>query len=364
MKILFDGEIYSLQKNGGINRYFNNLISRLPLTIQPILTSARSINELTVSHPKLKIYSYRAYKFPPRNLLYNIEPIYFQFIESLSKYQIFHPTYYSLLSKHNLNTINRPTVITVYDMIHEQFPDYMDPDGSLRELKYKAVSAADIILCISENTKHDLLDRYPSLESRTRVTYLASDLNASLVLEKNPVSYPPFLFYVGGRGGYKNFRLLLAAFQVISKKQPDIYLYVAGAPFNSGELQEITEKNLDMRIKNFANATDTTLAHLYSNCLAFIYPSLYEGFGIPPLEAMSCRAPVIASNTSSIPEVVGSAALLFDPLSLDDLVEKIQFLIDTPSLRKMLITSGLQQSHKFSWDETVNQTVSSYLNLI
>ena len=119
-----------------------------------------------------------------------------------------------------------------------------------------------------------------------------------------------------------------------------------------------------MRIKNFANATDTTLAHLYSNCLAFIYPSLYEGFGIPPLEAMSCRAPVIASNTSSIPEVVGSAALLFDPLSLDDLVEKIQFLIDTPSLRKMLITSGLQQSHKFSWDETVNQTVSSYLNLI
>jgi glycosyltransferase involved in cell wall biosynthesis len=137
-------------------------------------------------------------------------------------------------------------------------------------------------------------------------------------------------------------------------------LCVVGSPFDLLEQRKIAEMNLDNHIQNFGYANDSHLAKLYRNCIAFVYPSLYEGFGIPPLEAMICQAPVIASNTSSIPEVVGDAGLLFDPSSITDLADRLLFILDNPTKRDHLISKGLEQAKKFSWDKTVKQTIKAY----
>ncbi|MEA5559224.1 glycosyltransferase family 4 protein [Nodularia spumigena] len=359
MHIFYDGEIYGLQKVGGISRYFDNIISNLPKDFHPILTSVRSRHEPHPHHPNLKLFSYKRFWFRPGRVSYWLEPYYFQSLEIINKYQVFHPTYYSLLTRQKLQKKRCPVVITVYDMIHEIFA-VMDKDGQMAEVKRRAISAADIILCISESTRRDLLERYPLPGEKVWVTYLATDFNPKLGYGDEPIPSRPFFLHVGGRGGYKNFKTLLIAFSKVFSKIPDILLSVVGSPFDTTEQGMISEMNLNNHVQNFGYASDAQLAKLYRNCIAFVYPSLYEGFGIPPLEAMICQAPVIASNTSSIPEVVGDAALLFDPSSISDLADRLLFLLEHPAERERLISKGLAQAKKFTWDKTVARTVEAY----
>jgi len=360
-RIFYDGAIYGLQSNGGISRYFNNIINRLPSDFTPILTSPRSSKESHPYHPNLKLFNYKRFGFKPGRLCYWLEPYYFQATEALSNYQIFHPTYYSLLTQQKFAKKSCLVVLTVYDMIHEIFSDSIDPNGEMAEIKRRAILSADLILCISEITKIDLLERYTLSEERVWVTHLATEFTPNFSDGDEFIPSRPFYLYVGGRNVYKNFDALLIAFSKIVSKVPETMLcVVGGGSFTKSEQILITELYLDASIKHFGNISDTHLAKLYRNCIAFVYPSLYEGFGIPPLEAMISQAPVIASNTSSIPEVVGDAGLLFDPTSIPDLVDRLLFLIDNPAERERLIIKGLEQAKKFSWDKTVRQTIEAY----
>ncbi|MFK0733812.1 MAG: glycosyltransferase family 4 protein [Gloeotrichia echinulata GP01] len=360
MQILYDGEIYGMQKVGGINRYFDNIISRLPNDFHPILTSIRSRNDYHPSHPNLKLFSYKRFGFKPGRLCYWLEPYYFQLAEAINNFQLFHPTYYSLLTRRRFETKRCPVVLTVHDMIHEIFAESMDKNGETAAKKRSAILAADVILCVSENTKKDLLERYLLPEERVWVTYLGTEFNPNFGYGNEPIPSQPFFLHVGGRGLYKNFNTLLIAFSKAVSQVPDIMLCVVGSPFDSTEQNMIAEMHLNNHIQHFSYTSDSHLAKLYRNCLAFVYPSLYEGFGIPPLEAMICQAPVIASNTSSIPEVVGDAGLLFDPTSITDLADRLLFLVEHPAERQRLITKGLEQAKKFSWDKTVTQTLEAY----
>ena len=201
-------------------------------------------------------------------------------------------------------------------MIHEILISPHEFDPTI-ELKRHAILSSDRILCISENTKRDLLDRYKISEERIQVTYLATDFphypkNNDNSCRQSPAV--PFFLYVGDRSVYyKNFFLLLQSFAKVVATHKDIYLCVAGAQFSIEENRAITEFKIQDNVLNFTFPNDYELTRLYKESIAFVYPSLYEGFGIPPLEAMACGTPVIASNTSSIPEVVGDAGLLFDP---------------------------------------------------
>jgi hypothetical protein len=158
MNILYDGEIYGLQKQGGINRYFDHLISGLPKEFHPILTSVRSRNDQHPHHPNLKLFSYKRFGFRPGRVSYFIEPFYFRAVEMVSNHQIIHPTYYSLLTRRQYPSKRCSVAITVYDMIHEIFPDSMDKNREMAEMKRKTISTADMVLCISESTKRDLLE--------------------------------------------------------------------------------------------------------------------------------------------------------------------------------------------------------------
>lgn len=359
MRILYDGEIYAYQAAGGINRYFANIISRLPADFVPTFTTCqrRSINCPT--HPNLRTFYYPRFGFRPGRLSYWLEKYYFQAVTQFTVQNVVHPTYYTLLTRQDMAKSRLPIVLTVYDMIHEIFY----PDSEYVEAKRKAIPAADIVLCISENTKKDLLERFHLSADRVKVTHLAGELDATLAYGSESVPHHPYFVYIGSRAPYKNFDTLLIAFAKAVSVRPDLRLVVVGAPFNDGELNQIEELNLHVCIEHVCHPTDAHLAKLYRCSLALVYPSRYEGFGIPPLEAMSCGTVAIAANTSSIPEVVGDAGILLDPDAVADLADSLLFLVDNPIVRDRLIAKGYEQAKAFSWDKTAAQTVEVYRSL-
>ncbi|NEQ19657.1 MAG: glycosyltransferase family 4 protein [Microcoleus sp. SIO2G3] len=204
------------------------------------------------------------------------------------------------------------------------------------------------------------LERYSLPEDKITVTYLAGEIDASLSYGSEPVPTQPYYLYVGSRTSYKNFDGLLAAFAKVASVHSEVRLCVVGSPFNQTEQQLIADLKLSDRIEHYGYASDRQLAKLYRCSVAFVYPSLYEGFGIPPLEAMSCGTVAVASNTSSIPEVVGDAGLLFDPKAIGDLADILLFLLDNPIERDRLIEKGYKRAKAFSWDKTALQTLEVY----
>lgn len=361
IRILYDGQIYAMQANGGINRYFNNLISKLPESVIPGLTTCQPREVNYPVNPNLKIFFYKRFGFRPGRVSYWLEKYYFRGVAAFHKFDVVHPTYYSSLTGKAIDKYRYPVVITVWDMIHELFAEQIDPNGQQAEEKRKAILAAQAIICISENTKKDLLERYSLPENKVTVTYLASEIDVALSHGSEPVPSQPYYLYVGARAGYKNFDGLLFAFAKAVSVRSDIALCIVGSPFNETEEKLIAELKLTDHIEHYDRASDRHLAKLYHSSVALVYPSLYEGFGIPPLEAMSCGTVVVACNCSSIPEVVGDAGLLFAPRATSsDLADILSFLLDSPIERDRLIAKGYQRVKAFSWDKTVTQTLDVY----
>jgi glycosyltransferase involved in cell wall biosynthesis len=363
VKILYDGGIYAQQTAGGINRYFANIIDRLSPDDRPTLIVPYRSNKLHYpTHPNLQLREFR--DFRPSRISSYLRPHYFRWIEHHQPFDVFHPTYYYLSTQEAFSQVRHPLVITVYDMIHELFANTLDPNGHTIQAKWDAIQAADAILCISESTKSDLLRYFPSVESKTIVTYLASEFSIDWSYGTEAVPAKPYFIYVGSRNKeYKNFFTLLIAFSKAASINSDIVLCVVGASFNVEEQQQIAELKLTDRIKHYGYASDTHLAKLYRCSIAFVYPSLYEGFGIPPLEAMACGTVVVAANSSSIPEVVGDAGILFEPKAANDLADILLDLLDSPSKRDRLIAQGYKQNKQFSWDRTASQTIAVYKKL-
>jgi glycosyltransferase involved in cell wall biosynthesis len=357
MRILYDGMIYLIQTAGGVNRYFANLISRLPANAVPYLTTCQSREINYPAHPNLKVYRFR--RFRPAGVSYRLEKYFFDYVAASRRFDLAHPTYYTLLTRREVSEYRCPVVLTVWDMIHELYPE-QDPRGWNASIKRKAIEAAQTVICISENTKKDLLERYPLPESKVKVTHLASEIDASLAYGPEPVPSKPYFLYIGLRYSYKNFDGLLTAFAKACSARPEMELCVVGAPFDEAERKLIADLKIGDGVRHYGHVSDAHLAKLYRCSVAFVYPSFYEGFGIPPLEAMSCGAAVISSNRSSLPEVVGDAALLFDPAALDDLADLMRLLLEDEAERQRLIAKGYQRAKAFSWDKTVAQTLEIY----
>jgi glycosyltransferase involved in cell wall biosynthesis len=361
MRVLYDGNIYLIQTAGGVNRYFRNLIARLPANFTPHLTTSQSLDVDYPTHPNLRMHKFK--RFRPAGLSYRLEQRYFDYVNSANRFDVAHPTYYTLLTRREVKDYRCPVVITVWDMIHELFPAELDPSGRQADEKRRAVMAADAVICISENTRNDLLEHYSLPEEKVKVTHLASDLDPKLSHGPEPVPSRPYFLYVGRRYGYKNFDGLLKAFAKARSARPEVALCVVGAPFSDTEQKLLQDLKIADGIDHYGPVGDTHLAKLYRCSVAFVYPSLYEGFGIPPLEAMSCGTAVIASNSSSLPEVVGDGGLLFDPTSPNDLAELLLLMHDDESARARLIAKGFERTKAFSWDQTAAQSVEIYRSL-
>lgn len=359
MRILYDGDMYCSQVAGGITRYFNELIGRLPNTCEPVLTLVDQRAKALPRHPRLRVLRARVPLVRPWNLCRAVERRLMYAASCMARCDVLHSTYYTLLAGERL--LRRyPCVVTVYDMIHELFASEIDPEGYWAATKRRVILAADAVICISEHTRNDLLERIPLSPDRVFVVPLASSLKAPTAVSRVDACARPYLLYVGARSTYKNFGRLAQAFARVAEVKPDLMLRVVGGPFTAAEQAMLDGLGITERVVLQGIVSDDELSALYGGSLALVYPSLYEGFGIPPLEAMGCGAAVIASNTSSIPEVVGDAAVLVNPLSVDEIADAIRLLHDNPTERERLVHAGLARAAMFSWEKTAILTAKVY----
>ncbi|HYJ86599.1 MAG TPA: glycosyltransferase family 1 protein [Pyrinomonadaceae bacterium] len=362
MRILYDGAIFVEQSFGGITRYFNNLIARLPDTFTPIVTtfSDRRVNS---AHANLKVRSFT--RFRPGCISYPLAKYYFEGVSAYERPNLAHPTYYYLLANQDICRYRFPVAITVYDMIYELFPDKVESSTRhyVIESKRKAIMSAQALICISEKTKRDLLRFFPGVESKVTVIPLATDLDESLSYGGEPVPDRPYFLFVGDRAGYKNFAFFLNAFARAIDKQQEAALAIVGQPLSDSENGFIERLGLSKNIEYYGLVSDRLLAKLYRCSLALIYPSLYEGFGIPPLEAFACGTIVVAAEGSGVSEIVGSGCLFFKPEDTSELADILQAIINGLIDHTSLVEAGRHRSREFNWERTASQTVDLYLSL-
>ncbi len=271
-----------------------------------------------------------------------------------------------------LNTdIHCKKVITVHDLIPYIMPETVGKGYLLKFLREvpNIIQNVDGIITVSEYSKRDILRFFPIDPNKIFVTPLAADsiyrpldkdycknlLKSKYSLEK------PFILYIGGFSARKNVKALINSFiKIISNTNEDYNLVIAGAKKDLGEYLSSEYSYLASKIIFTGFIPQEELPVFYNACEVFVYPSLYEGFGLPPLEAMSCGAPVITSNVTSIPEVVENSGLLINPYSEDELTQSLEKLLNDESLRKNLSESGLKQASKFSWKITAEKTFEAY----
>ena len=360
MKILYDHQIFSWQKFGGISRYFVELITHLPKDINIHNSTIFSDNVYLKQLNNAILSGLPVPNFKGKNHLEGyINKASSLLAIELNKYDILHPTYYN---PYFINKIKRPYVITVYDMIHEKLNNMFHSDDLTIRNKRETIINATKVIAISQNTKEDLIELYGMQEDKIEVVHLGHSVNKS---QTDPVKGLPdnYILFVGQRGGYKNFSRFVKAYAIIQKKNQGIKLVCTGNSFNAEEQQIIQSLNIENDVLHYF-VTDTQLTYLYQHALCFVYPSLYEGFGIPILEAFASQCPIALSNTSCFPEIACDGGYYFNPYEIDDIADVLGKVLSDEQLRKDLITKGNNVLKHYSWDKMAKETAAIYKNII
>lgn len=358
--ILYDNQIFDLQRFGGISRYFCEIARRL--NIKKDIAVRYSINyylttyRLGKHHIPLPRFIFKHY----RKLFHNQNiKLSKKLLQTNSKY-LFHPTYYDPYFLEYIG--DNPYVITVHDMIHEKFPTSFHNVTEIISHKKEVITHANRIIAISQNTKEDIIQLLHISPEKIDVIYHSTSMKP--FTGKRRLTLPDnFLLFVGDRTPYKNFDRLAKAFSELSINDENLYLVCTGMPFKQSEKALLDDLNISNKVIQI-KATDKTLSELYSRAKLFIFPSLYEGFGIPILEAYACYCPVALSNTSCFPEIAGDAGIYFDPYSETSIIESIKNIIYNEKKRAELITRGTERLKLYSWERTTILTQETYLKAL
>jgi len=256
----------------------------------------------------------------------------------------------------------RRTVVTVQDLIHFKVPDAF-PAWRRRTAALvlrRVVGAATRVLVSSASTLRDLAERLPGSEHKTTVVpfgvspfFSPGDPDEAQVAARRP-----YLLCVGNRKRHKNLVAAVEALALLAHERPELSLVVVGAVFPGWDevVQRAADLGVGERVVEVAATSDRELRALYRGCEAFVFPSLYEGFGLPILEAMACGAPVVASRRASIPEVVGDAGLLVDPDRPAEIADAVRRLAADGALLERLVAAGMERAAAFSWERTGRET--------
>lgn len=356
--VFFGPEIWQLQDQGGVSRYFGELILNIS-KIDPRTTAflPNSNNQYTKVIPHENAYAVE--KQNEKSLIKIVDGL-----RNISdEKKVYHATYFSNLNLKKFENANLSTVLTVFDLISEKYSKkklLLRPRINRRK---KSIRAASHIICISQTTKNDLLEYYNVSEDKISVIYLGSKLQSSLLSKPALAREIPYLLFVGKRGGYKNFDILLRAFSEIEIFRSNFQIIAfGGGEFEMSELQTIKSLGIEKKVVHISG-DDEVLSALYKEAIALVYPSLYEGFGLPPVEAMKFGCPVIASHGGSIPEICKDAALYFNPSDKDDLASKLEEFLSDPVKINQKVISGRIISEGYSWEKTAFETYQVYKNL-
>ncbi len=353
MKILFDHSIFLHQKVGGISKYIVKLnenlnkrekISKIfcPISINYYLknTNVEKDNLLYIS--KIPLFS--------RKLIFFIN----NFL-TLIYFYIYKPNFIHLSYYNNFyNFFKIPYVLTVYDLTHEKtkrLTQNLD--------KKKVIFNAKKIFCISNNTKKDLIKYYNIKSSKIRVTYLGIEQNTFHKLRKKK-----YLLFVGSRSSYKNLHNLLVAFSKSIYLKKNYKLIVFGdRNFTDDEIFLLNKLKINKKVI-FKTGNDQDLKKYYTNASLFVFPSKYEGFGLPLLEAMRFGCSVVCSNIAVFKEVAGNSCFYFNPNNAINIKTTLERALKSHSLRRKKIKQGFQQIKKFTWKKTAVNTYKEYKIII
>lgn len=364
MRILYDYQAF-LQDFGGISRYFYELIQNLDedgstvCQLPPMLSNNEYIRGAKFFR-HLAFFEGKRFRGKGR-IMSSING--FLSTKSLARgnFDVFHPTYYNPYFLDEIGT--KPYVLTVYDMIHEIFPQFFS-GSTIREWKKVLVEKATKIVAISHSTKKDLVEILNVPPDKIEVIWLGSSIHINhegVTIARLPERY---LLYVGKRGDQKNYLFFVRSLSEIIRADRSLWLVCAGGGgFNEAEKELHAELGIATQVVN-VSADNLHLGSLYKHALAFVFPSLYEGFGIPILEAFDSMCPVICSDTSSLPEVGGDAALYFSPNNEDSIRNAVSSVLQSRELSRELVEKGSMRLRKFSWAETAKKTASVYRNII
>lgn len=366
MRIAYDYQVFNDQRYGGISRYFFEVASRLARTpgLQVGIVAPLHVNAyLAEARPPLELLGCRAPDWPRTGRLFR-QLNHWLSGPALRRFgpDIVHETYYA---RQRTSAAGPRVVLTVLDMIHERFPESFSPRDITFGAKARAVERADRIICISENTKRDLLEIMSPDPAKVSVVHLGFSLTHRPAVAAAAGTSRPYLLYVGARGGYKNFSALLEAYAANAGLHGNYDLVAfGGGGFTATEHALIARLGLRATQVMQRSGGDDALADHYQRAALFIYPSLYEGFGIPPLEAMSFDCPVVTHNASSIPEVVGDAAELTDCSDPGKLCTAVERVLTDGSRRSELIALGRQRLKHFSWERCATETLAVYRGVL
>ena len=364
MRIAYDYQIFCEQSVGGISRYIVNLA-----TVMGELNDVKVIapfhqNQYLLDSPRGLVYGKGIPRYPAKTgRIFNA--INFQLSKRFMRSwhpDVVHETFYSGIPTGPTGT---PTILTVHDMIDELFP--AKNSDKFIAAKKKAINRAEHIITVSESTKTDLINILHIDKNKISIVYHGFD---KYKREINSEYYSsniqsPFLLYVGARGRYKNFYNFIQAYaQSAPLKNNMNVIAFGGGKFTSKELQFISKLGLGENQVLQVSGNDLTLGEYYSKAVAFVYPSLYEGFGLPPLEAMAHDCPVVSSDRSSMPEVIGNAAAFFNPYIIDDMTNSIESVVFSQDRKSSLIKLGQKRLEFFSWNKCASETFELYKKLV
>jgi glycosyltransferase involved in cell wall biosynthesis len=363
ISVLFDHQTFSTQRYGGISRYFANIHHYISQQndVQSDISILRSENQYIGDFPALlnNQFGNIILKKPTRCFKWN--KIYSKYRIQKDDYDVLHPTYYQ---PYFLKYTKKPYVITVHDMIHEIYPEFFEPSDPSALQKRLCVENASHIIAISESTKSDLINFLGVSEDMISVIYHGYDPQLSLPPKTTqaPLAFD-YLLYVGDRKGYKNWPRFVRAITPLLKKNASMKLVcTGGGPFQSAEVELLNRLHVTDQVEQLS-VSDELLSLLYQNALAFIYPSLYEGFGLPILEAFQNQCPVIASNNSCFKEIGRDAITYFNPDDEESILKAINSVISNSQLASDLVIRALSLLPHYAMERCMEQTLTVYKTL-
>lgn len=384
MKVLYDYQAFTMQYFGGVSKSFCELISHFPEDVSVEIGVVQSNNIHLVQSglcPMLKAVRFDYKTFLPHFHFKGKGRLYLWFnrlfpsfpsVEHLNKrksiellqsgsFDVFHPTFFDDYFLPYLN--GKPFVLTIHDMMPELFPQYFSRKDLQIVGKRKLVERADAIITVSEHTKQDLVEILRVPENKINVVYHGSPVYETYT--QNALIDKPYFLYMGTRDKYKNFYQLIVDFGEFSKKYEKALLVCTGSEFTLQEKEMFRKYNIVDKVIHYP-ATDENVKNLYANAIAFVYPSLYEGFGMPILEAFAYGCPVLLNNKSCFPEIAGNAGIFFlSDNGGSDLVEKLEIAFSwSDEERKSIIQLGYEKLKFYSWQKSAKQLKDLYESII
>ena len=360
MRIHYDHQVFSLQNAGGASRYQYELLRYLSSV--PDVRPSLFLGLHHMAYPFAELPGVRGWRapLPPGSLRYGLN----EALESAAtlgagRYDIYHPTYFRRMPAIRA----RRVVTTHHDSTYEELPHLFPDASSIMRYKTRLYSRVDKVICISEASRRGVLQFYPVRPEQTSVVYhglTPMPRSAAAASELKSQIRRDFLLYVGARNAHKNFPAFLEAFRTSRLPGAFDLLCLGGGPLTQCEMDLLQKCKLQDCVRCLPSVTDELLGEAYAAAVLFVYPSLSEGFGMPPLEAMSAGCPVAASNLAAIPEVCLDAPFYFDPRDPASIASTLCTAINDSDARVRAIRRGHEVAARYSWERCGAETLAVY----